>query len=150
MAQPANPQPSPALPVRTREQQRTRRKRGNVLDDRVHPNTSTALQPVRRQASRSPSPATDEESILAREQTRQRARGDLAKRDPAGQEMTQPSEEEDTGLKLRLELNLDVEVELKAKIHGDLTLALLTLPFEYASMQSTNSAQILGNAGGYL
>ncbi|KAL5045036.1 hypothetical protein BDW71DRAFT_208645 [Aspergillus fruticulosus] len=30
-----------------------------------------------------------------------------------------------SGLKLKLDLNLDVEVELKAKIHGDLTLALL-------------------------
>ncbi|RDW61174.1 uncharacterized protein DSM5745_10672 [Aspergillus mulundensis] len=29
------------------------------------------------------------------------------------------------GLKLKLDLNLDVEVELKARIHGDLTLALL-------------------------
>ena len=29
------------------------------------------------------------------------------------------------GLKLRIELNLDIEIELKAKIHGDLTLALL-------------------------
>lgn len=33
--------------------------------------------------------------------------------------------ENNSGLKLKLELNLDVEVELKAKIHGDLTLALL-------------------------
>ena len=29
------------------------------------------------------------------------------------------------GLKLRIELNLDIEIELKARIHGDLTLALL-------------------------
>ncbi|RAH59366.1 hypothetical protein BO85DRAFT_369112 [Aspergillus piperis CBS 112811] len=148
MAQPADPQPAPALPVRTQERQRTRRKRGNALDDRVPPNTSTALQPLRRQASRSTSPATDAESVVTREQARQRARGDLAKRDPAGQELTQPSEEEDTGLKLRLELNLDVEVELKAKIHGDLTLALLALPSEFACMRSTNSVQVLGNEAG--
>lgn len=31
----------------------------------------------------------------------------------------------DKPLKLRLDLNLDVEVELKARVHGDLTLALL-------------------------
>ncbi|KAL4994704.1 hypothetical protein BDV10DRAFT_188749 [Aspergillus recurvatus] len=30
-----------------------------------------------------------------------------------------------SGVKLKLDFNLDVEVELKAKIHGDLTLALL-------------------------
>ncbi|KAL4971603.1 hypothetical protein BDW66DRAFT_145782 [Aspergillus desertorum] len=30
------------------------------------------------------------------------------------------------GLKLKLDVNLDIEVELKARIHGDLTLALLT------------------------
>ncbi|KAL6232317.1 hypothetical protein BDW75DRAFT_22558 [Aspergillus navahoensis] len=29
------------------------------------------------------------------------------------------------GLKLKLDVNLDIEVELKARIHGDLTLALL-------------------------
>lgn len=28
-------------------------------------------------------------------------------------------------LKLRLDLNLEIEIELKARIHGDLTLALL-------------------------
>ncbi|KAL3431004.1 hypothetical protein BDV09DRAFT_201866 [Aspergillus tetrazonus] len=33
--------------------------------------------------------------------------------------------ENNSGLKLKLDLNLDVEVELKAKIHGNLTLALL-------------------------
>ncbi|KAI9376318.1 hypothetical protein BJX61DRAFT_490993 [Aspergillus egyptiacus] len=43
------------------------------------------------------------------------------------QVLAQPMEkDEDTGLKLRLELNLDIEVELKARIHGDLTLALLS------------------------
>ncbi|KAL4989556.1 hypothetical protein BDW68DRAFT_156579 [Aspergillus falconensis] len=30
------------------------------------------------------------------------------------------------GLKLKLDVNLDIEVELKARIHGDLTLALLS------------------------
>ncbi|GKZ20846.1 hypothetical protein AbraIFM66951_009165 [Aspergillus brasiliensis] len=126
MAETANPQQSQALPVRTQERQRTRRKRGNALDDRAPANTSNALQPLRRQASRSTSPASDVESVVTREQARQRGREDLMKGNPAGQEMTQPKEEEDTGLKLRLELNLDIEVELKAKIHGDLTLALLS------------------------
>ena len=32
---------------------------------------------------------------------------------------------DEEGLKLKLELNLDIEIELKARIHGDLTLALL-------------------------
>jgi hypothetical protein len=44
------------------------------------------------------------------------------------EQITQPPREdkdEDSGLKLRLELNLEIEVELKARIHGDLTLALL-------------------------
>ncbi|KAL2848430.1 hypothetical protein BJY01DRAFT_246442 [Aspergillus pseudoustus] len=40
---------------------------------------------------------------------------------------TDPKKDEDTGLKLRLDLNLDIEVDLKARIHGDLTLALLVL-----------------------
>ncbi|KAL4863029.1 hypothetical protein BDV12DRAFT_34315 [Aspergillus spectabilis] len=38
----------------------------------------------------------------------------------------QTEKKEDNGLKLRLDLNLDIEIELKAKIHGDLTLALLS------------------------
>ncbi|KAL4960533.1 uncharacterized protein BDV14DRAFT_204630 [Aspergillus stella-maris] len=33
--------------------------------------------------------------------------------------------QDDNGLKLRLDLNVDIELELKAKIHGDLTLALM-------------------------
>lgn len=32
---------------------------------------------------------------------------------------------DEEGLKLKLELNLDIEIELKARLHGDLTLALL-------------------------
>lgn len=33
--------------------------------------------------------------------------------------------DDEEGLKLKLDINLDIEVELKARIHGDLTLALL-------------------------
>ncbi|KAJ5807999.1 hypothetical protein N7474_009268 [Penicillium riverlandense] len=32
---------------------------------------------------------------------------------------------DEEGMKLKLELNLEIEVELKARIHGDLTLALM-------------------------
>lgn len=35
------------------------------------------------------------------------------------------SVDDQDGLKLKLDVNLDIEVELKARIHGDLTLALL-------------------------
>jgi hypothetical protein len=46
----------------------------------------------------------------------------------------QKEEKDDGGrdeqLRLRLDLNLDIEIQLKAKIHGDLTLGLLSvLPF---------------------
>ncbi|OJI96583.1 hypothetical protein ASPVEDRAFT_35976 [Aspergillus versicolor CBS 583.65] len=34
--------------------------------------------------------------------------------------------DDEEGLKLKLDINLDIEVELKARIHGDLTLALLS------------------------
>ncbi|CAG8260544.1 unnamed protein product [Penicillium salamii] len=37
----------------------------------------------------------------------------------------EPSMLDQEGMKLRLELNLEIEVELKARIHGDLTLALI-------------------------
>lgn len=37
----------------------------------------------------------------------------------------EPSMLDQEGMKLRLELNLEIEVELKARIHGDLTLALM-------------------------
>ncbi|KAL3470572.1 hypothetical protein BJX99DRAFT_239270 [Aspergillus californicus] len=33
--------------------------------------------------------------------------------------------DDEEGLKLKLDVNLDIEIELKARIHGDLTLALL-------------------------
>ncbi|CAL5872775.1 uncharacterized protein PFLUO_LOCUS7044 [Penicillium psychrofluorescens] len=32
---------------------------------------------------------------------------------------------DEEGMKLRLELNLEIEIELKARIHGDLTIALM-------------------------
>ncbi|KAL4791337.1 hypothetical protein BDV19DRAFT_393199 [Aspergillus venezuelensis] len=35
------------------------------------------------------------------------------------------AQQEESGLKLKLDLNVDIELELKAKIHGDLTLALM-------------------------
>jgi hypothetical protein len=44
---------------------------------------------------------------------------------PQGQVLAQPRDEKKNPLKLRLDLNLDVEIELRAKIHGDVTLALL-------------------------
>ncbi|RAK98185.1 uncharacterized protein BO80DRAFT_447790 [Aspergillus ibericus CBS 121593] len=103
--------------------QATRKKQQNPLGDYAAPNTSTALQPVRRTMSPSPS-VTEDEAIDIGETASERARGKLA-RQATGQDMTQMPEQEDTGLKLRLDLNLDVEVELKAKIHGDITLALL-------------------------
>lgn len=33
--------------------------------------------------------------------------------------------DDEEGLKLKLDVNLDIEIELKARIHGDLTIALL-------------------------
>jgi len=33
---------------------------------------------------------------------------------------------DEEGMKLRLELNLEIEIELKARIHGDLTIALMS------------------------
>ncbi|KAJ5444293.1 uncharacterized protein N7458_008165 [Penicillium daleae] len=33
--------------------------------------------------------------------------------------------DDEEGMKLKLELNLEIEIELKARIHGDLTLALM-------------------------
>ncbi|PYI05135.1 hypothetical protein BO78DRAFT_284303, partial [Aspergillus sclerotiicarbonarius CBS 121057] len=101
--------------------QASRKKHQHPLGDYAPLDTSTALQPLRRTVS--PSPSVSDEAMELGE-TREKARGKLA-RQPAAQEVSQMPEQEDTGLKLRLELNLDVEVELKAKIHGDLTLALL-------------------------
>lgn len=44
---------------------------------------------------------------------------------------SQKEEKEDSGnneqLRLRLDINLDIEIELKAKIHGDLTIGLLSV-----------------------
>lgn len=40
-------------------------------------------------------------------------------------EEPKPDKDEDDGLRLRLDLNIEIEVELRARIHGDLTLALI-------------------------
>jgi hypothetical protein len=47
--------------------------------------------------------------------------------DVAGNALNQGSggDKKSDTLRLRLDLNLDIEITLKAKIHGDLTLALL-------------------------
>ncbi|QPG97720.1 hypothetical protein C2857_006764 [Epichloe festucae Fl1] len=44
---------------------------------------------------------------------------------PAQNQVVAQKDEKKNPLKLRLDLNLDVEIELRAKIHGDITLALL-------------------------
>ncbi|KAJ3752210.1 hypothetical protein EV360DRAFT_55648 [Lentinula raphanica] len=60
------------------------------------------------------------------------------RRGPAapGRQIQEPANEEvnnddegggDEPLKLRLDLNLDVAVEVKARVHGDLTLSLLSV-----------------------
>ena len=46
-------------------------------------------------------------------------------RKPGGEGGEQKDPMDQDGLKLRIELNIDIEIELKARIHGDLTLALL-------------------------
>jgi len=48
--------------------------------------------------------------------------------DPSGgeEDQGQSSMMDQDGLKLRLELNIDIEIELKARIHGDLTLSLMS------------------------
>ncbi|PWY93127.1 hypothetical protein BO94DRAFT_615992 [Aspergillus sclerotioniger CBS 115572] len=107
------PQPFPSA------RRPSRRNKQYPLGGYAPPDTSTALQPVRRGLS--PLPSDEEEEVLDRGG---RTRGKLASQ-PAAQDMDQMPEQEETGLKLKLELNLDVEVELKAKIHGDITLALL-------------------------
>ena len=43
-------------------------------------------------------------------------------------------EGKDEQLRLRLDLNLDIEVQLKAKIHGDLTLGLLSVLLSPSSL----------------
>ena len=53
--------------------------------------------------------------------------GDMA---PSGGMNVVPQEhkksiDDEEGMKLKLEFNLEIEVELKARIHGDLTLALM-------------------------
>ena len=44
-----------------------------------------------------------------------------------GENKGDEKEDRDEQLRLRLDLNLDIEVQLKAKIHGDLTLGLLSV-----------------------
>ncbi|KAL3463421.1 hypothetical protein BJX64DRAFT_257269 [Aspergillus heterothallicus] len=41
-------------------------------------------------------------------------------------EGSKKSIDDEEGLKLKVDVNLDIEIELKARIHGDLTLALLS------------------------
>lgn len=66
----------------------------------------------------------------------------------------QPKKEESgkQPLKLRLDLNLEIEIELRAKIHGDLTLALLYvhhLSFVTSASNSSWAARANSHLGFY-
>ncbi|RAL13327.1 uncharacterized protein BO97DRAFT_477215 [Aspergillus homomorphus CBS 101889] len=80
-------------------------------------------QRQRRQNAPSSSDTSVDESIR---DTREEQPTTTLQGSNANWSLEQNPEKEDTGLKLRLDLNLDIEVELKAKIHGDITLALLS------------------------
>ncbi|KAG9217850.1 hypothetical protein CCMSSC00406_0005220 [Pleurotus cornucopiae] len=99
---------------------------------RPSPDSSDAESPVPSRRRRRRGKDRDLSALQEEENDRQVARRaqDAAARSHNGPREVERrgADEDDMGdkpLKLRLDLNLDVDVELRAKVHGDVTLALL-------------------------
>ncbi|KAL5335508.1 hypothetical protein BJX70DRAFT_401500 [Aspergillus crustosus] len=113
--------PKQATQVRTRQRRRRTRARDPATMVAASPQEQdTAVQPYARNKTKSQEIARRTRTPSTTELSRQADYGNKQESQPQEQK-----KEEDTGLKLRLDLNLDLEIELKARIHGDLTLALL-------------------------
>ncbi|KAL2853307.1 hypothetical protein BJY01DRAFT_207271 [Aspergillus pseudoustus] len=96
---------------------------GEASDTQPMPTPKPKAMAVARRPSSSSSPT----QRITRKTTKSSSKGTEGGADIEHTEtVTTGSKKDDNGLKLRLELNLDIELELKAKIHGDLTLALLS------------------------
>jgi len=105
-------------------------------------NSTTTTSPTRQRSRPLPSVREGNEAdkgrLVKRNRRRNRKSGydtsateemPLTERRQPPQQQIQPQEppkKKDDPMRLRLDLNLDVEVELKARIHGDLTLSLLS------------------------
>ncbi|KAL4864254.1 hypothetical protein BDV12DRAFT_201293 [Aspergillus spectabilis] len=100
-----------------RLQPRTKRqKMGDTLQD-----NAATIQPYNSQK-------TDSQQIARKKSSPTQIQKQADGRNTENEQITQgrtKDKDEDSGLKLRLDLNLEIEIELKARIHGDLTLALL-------------------------
>ncbi|OAA35930.1 hypothetical protein NOR_07738 [Metarhizium rileyi] len=96
----------------------------------ARPDTKTA--PKKRKRPRN-DPWQDEgrrkQMVPRQQQQQQPMQQPMQQQMPQQQMMAAPKDEKKNPLKLRLDLNLDVEIELRAKIHGDVTLALLDMGY---------------------
>ncbi|KAI9498891.1 hypothetical protein BDB00DRAFT_783513 [Zychaea mexicana] len=102
-------QPQPQ-PQRSRQQRRRQRPLtpSDDDDDFLGPVTDNPLDTVGNTVNNTANQLTDTATDVA-----------------ANAQQQKPKKEEDNTLKLRLDLNLDVEIQLNARVHGDVTLAML-------------------------
>lgn len=114
-------------------------------EDQLVPNKNQQLQRRRRQPQQQDDYSDDDDydseeydddedysddEIIQGKSMQPWSQGTTGSMAPSGGMNVVPQEQkksldDEEGMKLKLELNLEIEVELKARIHGDLTLALM-------------------------
>ncbi|KAI9317145.1 hypothetical protein BX666DRAFT_1835293, partial [Dichotomocladium elegans] len=108
---------APSQGSRSRSRRRNRRRRNNRRNNNAVPEldglTNTASSAVNQVSNQVGNTANQVGNTA----------GQVA--NTAGQVAGGAKEKDDNPLKLRLDLNLDVDIELRARVHGDVTLALL-------------------------
>jgi len=120
---PNEPSPAPRRQSRSRRRSRTPRSLSAGSEEDERPQR-------RRQKNKGGLPAVDEVEDTTRAVTNT-AGGAVSQVGNTAGQLTGGGEKEKEGsgsdkpLKLRLDVNLDVEITLEARVHGDLTLALL-------------------------
>ncbi|KAL3952783.1 hypothetical protein ACCO45_012726 [Purpureocillium lilacinum] len=110
LEQPPTPKKKPARQATKPAQRKKTRKQ---MNDSWNDNAALDKQVAR------PQPRQNQQQMPQQQQMQQMP--------PQMMMQAQQKDERKNPLKLRLDLNLDVEIELRAKIHGDVTLALLDM-----------------------
>ncbi|KAJ7635556.1 hypothetical protein DFH06DRAFT_676286, partial [Mycena polygramma] len=132
------PEAAPVPPVRPTIEQRPSSRRRERRRQRTVQSPTPSETPQTPQSPFSPSPLRQQQpSPFDDPQVGQATQvlGNTLGQALGGPRPSQPS----TSLKLRLDLNLDIEVSIKAKIHGDVTLSLLYVPFPLLSFMNSRS-----------
>lgn len=147
-ARPPSPSPSPERspsPVPDREEapsppagEPPRSQQRKAVDDEI----DRAARRGEQQVARAPKRPRRQQQQQQRQQQQQPIQPQQQVPQQVQQPQPQQKESRSDPISLRLDINLEIEVTLKARIHGDLTLALLYVPPSNGKRQFLNMRRL--------